>query len=67
MNILKFASVQRALLTVFYLAAAAIIISACGTSGNSEDDGRLKVTSTIGMIHDLVKKISAGTGLHQQD
>ncbi|WP_028559854.1 metal ABC transporter solute-binding protein, Zn/Mn family [Paenibacillus pinihumi] len=67
MNILKFASVQRALLTVFYLAAAAIIISACGTSGNSEDDGRLKVTSTIGMIHDLVKNIGgdrvASTGL----
>ncbi|MDQ0115321.1 metal ABC transporter solute-binding protein, Zn/Mn family [Paenibacillus harenae] len=47
-------------MTIIFLTVTALAVSACGgTSANQggDSDGKLKVTSTIGMINDVVKQV----------
>ncbi|MBP1154344.1 MULTISPECIES: zinc ABC transporter substrate-binding protein [unclassified Paenibacillus] len=53
-------SFKRFIMTILFLGLA-VTLAACGGSkevgGNTADEGKIKVTSTIGMIHDLVKQV----------
>jgi len=57
----KYSGLKRWIMTMLFLGAAAMIISACGEPGGdttgSDSTGKLKVTATTGMIADVVREV----------
>jgi manganese/zinc/iron transport system substrate-binding protein len=56
MSIKLMPAFKRFLMTILFLSLATII-AACGDQTSGEAQGKLKVTTTIGMIADVVKKV----------
>ncbi|MFF2480786.1 metal ABC transporter solute-binding protein, Zn/Mn family [Paenibacillus sp. NPDC058071] len=64
-------AIKRFIMTILFLTAAALLVTACGGERGQEtesaDNGKLKVTTTIGMIADAAKEVGgdyvAVTGL----
>ncbi|MBD2868086.1 zinc ABC transporter substrate-binding protein [Paenibacillus sp. IB182493] len=48
---------RRFIMTIVFLAAAALVTSACGGESAGSDGGKLTITATTGMITDVVRNI----------